>query len=154
MLLGFDFSVRAFNFYLTIRMNYCEIWKWKFWAAIKWCTTLRLAIFYFCNMKTCKHADAKKGGAKNAMCTFCDKSFSGCSTSRAAAHILGHPVFTVKQNPFQSYKASSIKQLSEELFDQAYKLTAQLVAPILAIAKSLGQQYLLIRSLIMEQCIV
>jgi len=25
------------------------------------------------------HTDAKKGWAKNAICEFCDKSFSGCS---------------------------------------------------------------------------
>ena len=37
------------------------------------------------------HTDAKKGGAKNAICAFCDKSSSGCSTSRAVAHILLHP---------------------------------------------------------------
>jgi len=35
---------------------------------------------------------AKKGGSKNALCSFCEKSFSGCSTSRAAAHILARPV--------------------------------------------------------------
>ena len=38
------------------------------------------------------HTDPKKSGAKNAICAFCDKSFSGCSTTRAAAHILGRPV--------------------------------------------------------------
>ena len=38
------------------------------------------------------NANARKGCTKNAVCMFCDKSFSGCSTSRAAAHVLGHPV--------------------------------------------------------------
>ena len=38
------------------------------------------------------HTYPKKSGAKNAICAFCDKSFSGCSTTRAAAHILGRPV--------------------------------------------------------------
>ena len=40
------------------------------------------------------NTEAKKGGSrsKNAQCMFCDKSFSGCSTSRAAAHILTRPV--------------------------------------------------------------
>ena len=38
------------------------------------------------------NTEAKKGGSKNAQCMFCDKSFSGCSTSRAAAHILARPV--------------------------------------------------------------
>ena len=33
--------------------------------------------------------DAGKGSAKNAVCMFCEKSFSGCSNSRAAAQILG-----------------------------------------------------------------
>jgi hypothetical protein len=32
-------------------------------------------------------AQSKQCSAKNAMCTFCDSSFTGCSTSRA--HILG-----------------------------------------------------------------
>jgi hypothetical protein len=38
------------------------------------------------------HSNPKKGGSKNAVCMFCDKIFSGCGTSRAAAHILGRPV--------------------------------------------------------------
>jgi len=38
------------------------------------------------------NTDPKKGGAKNALCMFCDKNFSGCSTSRAAAHLLARPV--------------------------------------------------------------
>ena len=38
------------------------------------------------------HTEAKKGGSKNALCMFCDKVFSGCSTARAAAHLLGRPV--------------------------------------------------------------
>jgi hypothetical protein len=37
-------------------------------------------------------SEAKKGGAKIAVCKFCDKTFSGCCTTRAAAHILGRPV--------------------------------------------------------------
>ena len=41
-----------------------------------------------------KHADAKEGWAKNAICNFviCNKSFSGRSNFRAAAHFLGSPV--------------------------------------------------------------
>ena len=38
------------------------------------------------------HYANPKQPAKNAIFAFCDKSFSGCSTSRAAAHILGRPV--------------------------------------------------------------
>ena len=34
-------------------------------------------------------AQSKKGGAKNVTCTFCDNSFTGCSSTRAFAHILG-----------------------------------------------------------------
>jgi hypothetical protein len=41
---------------------------------------------------TVTNNDPKKGGAKNALCMFCDKNFSGCSTSRAAAHLLARPV--------------------------------------------------------------
>ena len=37
-------------------------------------------------------SEAKKGGAKIAVCKFCDKTFSGCCTTGAAAHILGRPV--------------------------------------------------------------
>ena len=40
------------------------------------------------------HTEAKKGGSKNALCMFCDKVFSGCSTARAAAHLLGRPVMS------------------------------------------------------------
>ena len=35
---------------------------------------------------------SKKGGAKNVTCNFCDKTLTGCSSSRALAHILGRPV--------------------------------------------------------------
>lgn len=35
---------------------------------------------------------SKGGGAKNATCTFCNTSFTGCSSSRAFAHILGRKV--------------------------------------------------------------
>ena len=35
---------------------------------------------------------SKHGGAKNATCIFCDNFCSGCSSSRAMAHILGRPV--------------------------------------------------------------
>ena len=45
------------------------------------------------------HTDAKKGGAKNAICAFCDISFSGCSTFRAAAHIFGPECNGVTQCP-------------------------------------------------------
>ena len=45
------------------------------------------------------HTDAKKGGAKNAICAFCDISFSGCNTFRAAAHILGPECNGVTQCP-------------------------------------------------------
>ena len=37
-------------------------------------------------------SDPKKGGAKIAVCKFCDNTFSGCCTSRVEAHILGHSV--------------------------------------------------------------
>ena len=33
-----------------------------------------------------------KGGSRNVNCSFCGVEFSGCSTTRAAAHILGRPV--------------------------------------------------------------
>ena len=42
-------------------------------------------------------SEAKKDGAKNAVCKFCDKIFSGCCT-RATAHILGRPVECIGPN--------------------------------------------------------
>ena len=51
------------------------------------------------------NTDARKGGAKNAVCMFCDKSFSGCSTSRAAAHILGRPVLAQEKAGIRLYVA-------------------------------------------------
>ena len=41
-------------------------------------------------------AQSKRGCAKNAMCAFCDSSFTGCSTSRAFAHLLGRAVLGQK----------------------------------------------------------
>ena len=38
------------------------------------------------------HTDTMIGAAKNAICVFCNKSFSFSCMSRAAAHILGCPV--------------------------------------------------------------
>ena len=32
---------------------------------------------------------SKRGGAKNIICTFCDTPFTGCSSSRSYARILG-----------------------------------------------------------------
>ena len=41
---------------------------------------------------TVSSSNAKTGGSKHIVCMFCDKNFSGCSTTRASAHILGRPV--------------------------------------------------------------
>ena len=38
------------------------------------------------------HQILKKGGAKIAVCKFCDNTFSGCCTPRATAHILWRSV--------------------------------------------------------------
>ena len=51
-----------------------------------------VAYFVWQYFAVTNNTNARKGGAKNTVCMFCDKSFSGCSTSRAAAHILGCPV--------------------------------------------------------------
>ena len=50
------------------------------------------AHFVWQHFAVSNNTDAWKGSAKNAVCLFCDKSFSGCSNSRAAAHILRHLV--------------------------------------------------------------
>ena len=42
-------------------------------------------------------AQSKRGGAKNVTCTFCDTAFTGCSSSRAFAHILGRAVLGQKK---------------------------------------------------------
>jgi hypothetical protein len=42
--------------------------------------------------KVSNNTAAKKGRSKNALCLFCKKSFSGCSTFRAAVHILARAV--------------------------------------------------------------
>jgi hypothetical protein len=44
---------------------------------------------------------SKKGGAKNVTCIFlryCFQPFTGCSSSRAIAHILGRPVLGQKKS--------------------------------------------------------
>jgi hypothetical protein len=41
-------------------------------------------------------AQSKRGCAENAMCAFCDSSFTCCSTSRAFAHLLGRAVLGQK----------------------------------------------------------
>ena len=41
---------------------------------------------------TVSSSNEKTGGSKHIVCMFCDKNFSGCSTTRASAHILGRPV--------------------------------------------------------------
>jgi hypothetical protein len=50
-----------------------------------------------------KMAQSKRGCAKNAMCAFCDSSFTGCSTSRAFAHLLGRAVLGQKIANIGSY---------------------------------------------------
>jgi hypothetical protein len=41
-------------------------------------------------------AQSKSGGAKNIRCTLGDCAFTGCSPTRAIAHILGGPVLGQK----------------------------------------------------------
>ena len=41
---------------------------------------------------TVSSSNAQTGGSKHIVCMFCRKNFSGCSTTRASAHILGRPV--------------------------------------------------------------
>ncbi len=55
------------------------------------------------------HTEAKKGGAKNAGCMFCEKIFTGCSTARAAAHILARPVMGQVKTGVQSCVAINKK---------------------------------------------
>ena len=45
---------------------------------------------------------SKKGRAKNFTCIFCDSTFTGCSSSRAVAHILGRPVLGQKKTNVRS----------------------------------------------------
>jgi hypothetical protein len=48
-------------------------------------------------------AQSKRGCAKDATCAFCDSSFTGCSTSRALAHLLGRAVLGQKIANIGSY---------------------------------------------------
>jgi hypothetical protein len=41
---------------------------------------------------------SKRGGAKNITCTFCDTTFTGCSSTRAFGHILGRAVLGQKRS--------------------------------------------------------
>ena len=50
--------------------------------------------------------------------------------SSSFARMIEESMRFAKQNPFQSYKALSSKQLSRELLDQAYRSTEPLAAPI------------------------
>ena len=43
----------------------------------------RRAHFVWQYFAVTNNTDARKGSTKNAVCMFCDKNFSGCSTSRA-----------------------------------------------------------------------
>ena len=45
---------------------------------------------------------SKRGGAKNVTCTFCDAAFSGCSSFRAFAHILGRAALGQKGLGFRA----------------------------------------------------
>jgi hypothetical protein len=45
---------------------------------------------------------SQRGGAKNVMCIFCDCAFTGCSSTRAIAHILGRPVLKQKKANIKS----------------------------------------------------
>ena len=90
--------------------------------------------------------DGRKGSGctKNTVCMFCDKSFSGCSTSRADRFFFNENCISfiiadsssfacmkeeimkhAKKNLLQSYKAPSIKRLSGDLLYQAYESTEQ-----------------------------
>jgi hypothetical protein len=55
--------------------------------------------------------DPKKGGSMNACCMFCKKSFSGCSTARAAAHILARPAMGQNKAGIQTCVAINKKNV-------------------------------------------
>ena len=44
------------------------------------------------NFKVDSSVQSTNGGAKHVTCTLCDQALTGCSSSRALAHILGRPV--------------------------------------------------------------
>ena len=49
------------------------------------------------NYYKCDGVQSSRGGAKNITCTSCVTSFTGCSSSRAYAHILGRAVLGQKR---------------------------------------------------------
>ncbi len=50
------------------------------------------------NFKVDSSVQSTNGGAKHVTCTLCDQALTGCSSSRALAHILGRPVLGQLKN--------------------------------------------------------
>ena len=65
-----------------------EIWDAD--GCIKWTESSSYYIWQYFDVSN--SSNPKNSGAKIPVCKFCDNTFSGCCTSRAAAHIFGHSV--------------------------------------------------------------
>ena len=61
-------------------------------------------------------SDPKKGGAKIAVCKFCDNTFSGCCTPRATAHILWRSVLGQAKAGIQACIAINKTMMTGEQF--------------------------------------
>ena len=55
---------------------------------------------------------------KIAVCRFCDKTFGGCCTTRATAHILGCPILGQTKASIQTYVSQSTKIIREAKFSE------------------------------------
>ena len=96
---------------------------------------------YFAKQSVESSVLVSKSGSKemDKASFFYENSISfNVADSSSFARMIEENMRFAKQNPFQSYKAPSLKQLSKELLDQADKSTEQLVVPILAIDKKFG----------------
>ena len=66
---------------------------------------------------------SRRGGSKNVTCLFCDNNFTGCSTTRAFAHILGRAVLGQKRaNVAKCVPIRKIDDDRQALFKAAQKV--------------------------------
>ena len=97
-------------------------------------------------------AQSKRGCAKNAMCAFCDSSFTGCSTSRAFAHPLGRAVLgqkianigscvLIRKKRMIIYNSKAQKVLNKDMMAEEQQLSSlqrkQIVLDLTSPAKKL-----------------
>ena len=63
---------------------------------------------------TVSSSNAQTGGSRHIVCMFCHKNFSGCSTTKASAHILGRPVMGQQKAGIHPCLASAIQKKDDD----------------------------------------